>query len=145
MNFTESLQELMLLNNVDAKTLHQQTKIDLSTIYDYFKGTFPKIHNAILLANYFNCSLNYLFGLDFEPNSTSFSQEYNSNLFFERYTKLLKEQKISNHKLCKDTGVNESSYWLWSKGGLPKLEGMIKIAQYLNCSLDYLVGRNDTR
>ena len=143
MEFSENLKDLMIEHNIDAQTLAIKLGIENSSIYKYLNGILPLVKNAVKIADYFDCSLNFLFGLDEMPKSTNFDSNYQPELFFERYTTLLKQQNISHYRLCKDTGVNSSSFWLWSKGSLPKLETLIKIATYLDCSIDYLVGRSD--
>ena len=85
----------------------------------------------------------FLFGLDDYADETSWTQNYDATLFLERYTKLLKQNGISHYKVCKETKLNESSIRLWKKGKLPKIVSLVEIAKYLNCSIDYLVGRSN--
>lgn len=143
MNFKEILQDLLVENNINAKILSGVIDIDHSSLYEYLSGTLPNVTNAVTIANYFNCTLNFLFGLDNLPNEFKFKNVFNSSLFFTRYKKLLDEKNISHHKLCNETGVNKSSYWLWSKGSIPKCDTLLKIARFLDCSIDYLIGRSD--
>lgn len=62
-----------------------------------------------------------------------------SNLF-----KILAERKISAKKLSDDTGISTGNISDWKSGRCqPSINALITIADYLNVSLDYLVGRTD--
>lgn len=65
-------------------------------------------------------------------------------MFVERLVHILQERKISAYKLSKDTGIYQSTISQW-KSGLqkPSLEAAERIANYLDCSVDYLLGRTD--
>lgn len=65
-------------------------------------------------------------------------------MFIERLMQILQEREISAYKLSKDTGIYQSTISQW-KAGLqkPSLEAAEKIADYLECSVDYLLGRTD--
>ena len=82
-------------------------------------------------------------GLTDNCKDISLKESYDTSLFFPRYNNLLKTHNITNHKFCKISGVNDSSYNLWEKGSIPKMETLIKIADYFNCSIDYLIGYSD--
>ena len=64
-NFSETLSELMLIRSLNKKELAEQiADIDASSITKYFtKGVIPKLPHAISIADFFGCSLDYLFGL----------------------------------------------------------------------------------
>ena len=143
MDFKIRFEELLEDSNITAKQLSKVIDIDHSSLYEYLAGVLPNVENAVKLANYFNCTLDFLFGLDTMQKAFKCLDTYKSEVFFVRYKDLLNIKKLSHHKLCKDTGVNQSSLWLWSKGSIPKSDSLIKIAKYLNCSIDYLVGRTD--
>ena len=62
-----------------------------------------------------------------------------SNLF-----KLLAEREISTKKLSDDTGISTGNISDWKSGrSQPSINALITIADYLNISLDYLVGRTE--
>lgn len=142
-SFSERIKQLLEENEISAKKLGTILKINHTSMYDYLAGKYPSIENAVKLANYFNCSLNFLFGLDDYADETSWTQNYDATLFLERYTNLLKQNGISHYKVCKETKLNESSIRLWKKGKLPKIVSLVEIAKCLNCSIDYLVGRSE--
>lgn len=62
-----------------------------------------------------------------------------SNLF-----KILAEREVSAKKLSDDTGISTGNISDWKSGRCqPSINALITIADYLNVSLDYLVGRTD--
>ena len=145
MEFKERFEELLFENKMNAKDLSNLIEVGKSSLYEYLDQTIPNIENAVKLANFFDCTLNFLFCLEENPKSYKFDKTYDINLFYTRYKQLLKENKLTHHKLCNDTGVNKSSHRLWKNGSPPKLEALVKIADYLNCSIDYLVGRSNSK
>lgn len=141
MKFSEIFKELCIENNTNPKQIARNLKIEDSTLYKYLSGTLPRVKNAVLLANYFNCSLNYLFGIDDIPNAVNFKKTFNLKLFFPRYEKLLKENNKTHFAFCKTAGLNFSNLYYWKHGRVPYFDILEKIARNLNCSIDYLVGR----
>lgn len=143
-SFKEILFDLMEDRGISITKLSKDLGIDDAVIYDYKNlNAIPLVENAVKIANYFDCTLNYLIGIDDNPKGYKFKKEYDSFLFLGRYLKLLKDNKISHYKFCKNSGVNESSLALWRKGSIPKLETLSKIAKYFYVSIDYLIGRAD--
>ncbi|MCM1166806.1 MAG: helix-turn-helix domain-containing protein [Lachnospiraceae bacterium] len=57
---------------------------------------------------------------------------------------VLKERGITQKKLAEDTGISTGNISDWKSGkSSPKPAALAKIAKYLGCSVDYLLG-NDT-
>lgn len=68
MTFFEILSKLMNDNNIKAKQLSETLKIGKNQIkYWKDKGNIPNGETLILLANYFDCSIDYLLGLSDTP------------------------------------------------------------------------------
>ena len=145
MQFSEVLKDLMLDKNTNVQQISKETGIDDSVIYDYLYGSVPNIKFAMILANYFNCSLNFLMGIDEEPNSYKFKTDYDISVFSKRYDALLDEFKISHYKLSKEKKLNYSSHYAWQHGAVPSMNSLIIISRYFGVSIDYLVGRTDIK
>lgn len=65
-------------------------------------------------------------------------------MFVEILVQVLQERNITAYKLSKDTGIYQSTISQWKAGiAKPSLEAAEKIADYLDCSVDYLLGRTD--
>ena len=55
-----------------------------------------------------------------------------------------KQQGTSISKLLSDCELNKNAiYTMQTEGYYPRVEALIKIADYLDCSVDYLLGRTD--
>lgn len=63
----------------------------------------------------------------------------------ERILKIIEERKITGYKLAKETGISESLFSKWRESPSSKIasQNLELIADYLDCSVDYLLGRTD--
>lgn len=65
--------------------------------------------------------------------------------FAQTLDKMMKERNISNYEMSKKTGISDSLIGYWRKGErVPKADNLLNIANFLECSVDYLLGRTDT-
>ncbi len=53
-------------------------------------------------------------------------------------------KKISIRQMLKDIGLGVNSLSHMDNGSMPKADNLGKVADYLGCSVDYLLGRTDT-
>ena len=60
---------------------------------------------------------------------------YNSQDVAQSIKKMSKDKNITIKKLLEDVGLGFNS--------MPKADNLAKIADYLDCSVDYLLGRTD--
>jgi len=59
---------------------------------------------------------------------------------------LLSEKNITAAKLSKDIGISSGLISQWKKGlQKPSLDVVLKIADYLEVSIDYLLGREESK
>ncbi|QXA19241.1 helix-turn-helix domain-containing protein [Streptococcus gordonii] len=64
--------------------------------------------------------------------------------FSERLKELRKQAHLTQVELAKRLGIGQSSYADWERGKKnPTQDNLIKLAQILNVSVDYLVGNSD--
>ncbi len=60
--------------------------------------------------------------------------------------KITKFKKITIGKMLSDCDLSKNTLsTMQSRGYLPRAETLIKIADYLECSVDYLLGRTDVQ
>lgn len=59
--------------------------------------------------------------------------------------RIIKQRNISAYRLAKETGISESLFSKWEKNPTSGISStnLAKIADYLGCSVDYLLGRTD--
>ncbi len=138
--FSERLIELMQENGLNAEKLSKKLGVAPTIIR---RWCLPQkdiyYSNLLQVANYFNCSLDFLCGrsdivLDFVPQECP--------PFMEWLPTVIKERGKSTYKIFKDTRIKSSYFAKWRKGREPLLSSLGILADYLDCSLDRLVGRD---
>ena len=66
--------------------------------------------------------------------------------FAERLKELRKQANLTQVELAKQLGIGQSSYADWERGKKnPTQENLIRLAQILNVSVDYLVGNSEAK
>ena len=63
-------------------------------------------------------------------------------MFFERLIALCEKKGIRPNTVAKAIGLSSAVATKWKAGTLPNGETLCKIADYLDCSVDYLLGRD---
>ncbi len=143
-NFSQRLHELLDENNLSVEELSSKLSISKQIIYKYLKEEkTPTIRSLVKFANYFNCTLDFIVGLDDCTDSYYFKKDYDKNVFYERYLELLKRNRLTNYQLCRNINIAESCHEQWEKGSLPYTITFVKLAKYFGVSIDYLIGRSD--
>ena len=137
--FAKNLQELLIDNSLSMKSFAEKLQLNLSECYKYQRKEYlPNLANIIKIADFFECSIDYLLGLDEFINIKLTHTPPFSNTF----KKLLKEKNITRYQLSKHTKISNARIDDWFHGRrLPSLDNLIKLAQYFNCSLDTMLGR----
>lgn len=65
-------------------------------------------------------------------------------MFTDRFIQTVQSKNLTAYKIAKDTGISQGLMNEYKNGvKLPTVQNLIKIADYLNCSVDYLLGRTD--
>lgn len=138
--FSERLNELIFDKKITSELFAKEIGIDISNLYRYLrKESIPNLYNAIKIAKFFGCSLDFLFGLS-EDSSTLFNSEIKP--FAIQFQTLLKKHNSTRYRLKKETSLAKQSIDDWYHGiRVPTIENLIILAQYFDCSLDYIVGR----
>lgn len=65
-------------------------------------------------------------------------------MFVEQFVYLLQKNNITAYRVAKETGISQGLMGEYKNGiKLPTSQNLIKIADYFDCSIDYLLGRTD--
>lgn len=64
-------------------------------------------------------------------------------MFYNRLKELCKNKGTSVTAMSKELGLSSGNVTNWKNGRLPKTAIMIQIANYLNVSVDYLMGETE--
>lgn len=108
----------------------------------YNNGVIPKIKVLILIADYFQVSLDFLLNYTDDP---TFCPAIIQKCFYERLTelRLLKGIK-TDYMLAKELLIPKQYVYHWANTKqLPTLNNLEEITFYFNVSLDVLLGRSD--
>lgn len=66
-------------------------------------------------------------------------------MFKEIFSEYIQKKNISAYKIAKETGISQSLISDYKTGTKkPSAENLIKIADFFNCSIDFLLGRIGT-
>lgn len=144
MNILEQLSERLkdLMTEADVKTpaLAERTKIDQSVISKFLRAErLPSAKTLVSLADFFHCSTDYLLGLTDSLKETSFKQR---PPFSKQLSFLLSYFHVTKYRLEKETKLTEETVNRWHKGRYePTVESLIRLANYFDCSVDFILGR----
>lgn len=139
-NFVESLKELMLYENLTNDKLGKAIGLSKETV-SHWKNGKNDIHlsNALKLADYFNCSLEFLMG------RTTIRLSYTPKPcppFYQRLLEVMKERGKTYYQVVeKEKFLSDSNLTNWKNGGDPFFYTVIKLANYFGYTLDAFVGR----
>ena len=138
--FAENLSALMAERNLNAPALAAILETDRSNITRYQRGKrFPLFYGFLSIVEYFNVSADVLLGLtDYTPH-TEFLP---TPPFGNRLREVMEETKTTQYRIEQDVHVSGASMynWLFNKS-VPTIESLIKLAAYMDVSVDYLLGR----
>ena len=111
-----------------------------SLVYKWIKDdNLPTISNLCKLADHFNISIDYLLGRTDDYDEIT---GYYSTTFHVRFEEILKKKNITKYKLFKDLNFSKGLQYSWfTLKKIPSTENLIKIADYLGVSIDFLIGR----
>lgn len=112
-------------------------------MHKWFKSKhYPDVECVIKIADYFDCSIDYLFGLS---SVKSITLTPIPTRFDSRLNQLLLERNLTAFKLSKKIQVSSSTAYRWKQGRIPITENLLSLALYFNVSIDYLIGRSNLR
>lgn len=138
--FAENLFLLMQEHNINAPALGKALKTDRTNITRYLRAErLPLYDGFVVMLEYFNVSADVLLGRKDFCNIEKFNpvQPFGTTL-----QRVLKETKTSQYRIQKDLGFSGSTTYAWlTNKSLPTIETMDKLADYLDVSVDYLLGR----
>ena len=143
-NFVESLSELILESKVSVAEFAEALGCEKATIYRYLRGVkMPSVKMTIKMADFFACSTDYLLGLENER----YVQHFKTCPSFQEQLPILCEKLNTNkYQIQKKTGIAESAIYSWQNGkSSPNIDNVIKIANAFDCSVDFIIGRSNSK
>ncbi len=140
--FRERLQDFLDEHALKKADFAKASGISLARVYAILRGNAaPSLETALKAADYFCCTLDYLFG---------FREDYSERNYAvvasvcERVKESIDAAPLSRYKLSRMTGIDQSDLHHWYHGReRPELVSLLRLAEPLNASLDYLSGREE--
>lgn len=136
--FSEILKDFVLESGKSLRQIEKESGVASSQISRYLKNTIPSLEIAIKLSQYFNCTLDYLFGLSDMQGQAS-TEQFNLTGFINKYEKLLDDNNITHWAFSKKYNLSESCLRHWKNGEYPSISSLILISVNLNITLVELV------
>lgn len=140
LKISERLTELMEIKGLNNAELASKINVSASTVGRWKNGKGYLLYsNCLKLANYFNCSLDFLVGrsetlIDFTPKPCP--------PFYPYLHDLLKKLDIPRTLVHMETSIKSSHFVDWKNGSDPNVFSLIELADYLDITIDCLVGRD---
>lgn len=138
--FAENLATLMSEGNINAPALAKILKTDRTNITRYLRGErLPLFKGFVAIIEYFNVSADLLLGRTeyAEPRTFLPVQPFGTRL-----RKIMQETNTTQYRMEKDLRVSGATMYNWLiNKSLPTVENLYKLADYMEVSVDYLLGR----
>lgn len=138
--FVERLKEYVKENNLSVTALAKKIGVTRETASHIVnEAHIPSTQAFIALVEYFNCSADYLLGRIDIPQSDSFDSVKPIGKILR---KCLKDNDKKETDLQNDLNISSSLTYKWLHDkSTPTIINYIKLAEYFDCSIDYLLGR----
>lgn len=139
-NFVERLDTLMFDKRITAIKLSNDIGIASATVTRYLQGKFsPSVETLMKIADYFNCSCDYLLGRTDDDSTATF---YPCPPFTEQLKVLKEHFKCPWMYFYTSTNITASRFYDWKNGkSVPSVDCVIMLADGFNCSVDFILGR----
>lgn len=138
MQFGESLSAILVEKGIGVAALAKAIRVSVATVYTWKNNTHePNAEYLHRMADYFHCSVEYLIG----RTDTNIPTR-RIPVDFETWLKtILKEKGISGYQLGKTTRFRAGYFSKWKAGSSPYLSTLLDLSEILDCTIDYLIGR----
>ena len=140
-NFGESLNEILSHRNINVNDFAKAINISWSTAYSWLRNsTEPNLTALIATADYLKCTIEFLIGRSADE-SAIVGKNYPP--IAQRIKEVMKERGISSYKLRKMSKYDGSYFYNWEHGSEPLLSTLIELSNLFDCTIDYLIGREE--
>lgn len=139
--FSERFGDIIFESEKSIFQISKDIGIQSSMLYTWRSAvSIPNLENLIKLADYFQCSIEYLMGRIEEETGRQFNSVL--PIFHERLKYYIKQSGKSAYYLCKTAKIHKGSFMRWANGEcVPLPDNLVKLANYFNCTIDQLIGR----
>ncbi len=144
--FATRLRELMQEDKVSKHALARSVKSERKSISFWLKGEFyPRYDALIRLADSFEVSINYLLGLSDKIAPNGF-KKINPNdchaIFISHVKAYMSNNNMTEYGMAKALKIGQTTFGRWFLGNcVPETASLIKVAELLGETVDFLLGR----
>ena len=139
--FTNSLNELIEEGGYGTTSFARAIGVDKVIVHRWRRyGKDVRLNTLLKLADFFDCSIEYLCGKTDERLDYTPVKELPP--LGEHIKKVLATCGVSAYRMMCDTGIKRAQYQHWREGSLPRLSSVETVAKYLSVTIDYLIGRD---
>ncbi len=137
---SETLDSLMFDRELTVTKLAQETGIEKAYLSRYLHGVMtPSVAILVKLADYFNCTTDFLLGRENENYPTSFKT---CPPFSEQLLVLKEHFKCPWWNFYRTAHISSSRFYEWKNGKrTPTLDCIIFLADGFGCTVDFIIGR----
>lgn len=139
MSNVHNLFNLMKEKNITKAELSRNTGISTGNLSDWANGRcLPSAEKLELLADYLDCSVDYLL----DRNKCFMISDSPERMFTKKFNEILNTRNITAYQVAKTTGISQGLMNEYKNGiKYPTIQNLVKIADALGYSVDYLLGR----
>lgn len=141
-NFCEYISDYISSNNITVIEFAKLIGCRDSCVIKWLNGyNQPSLEYVVIVADKLDVSVDYMIGLSNDPIKPG---KHSNDTFSERLGKLIESKKVSKNKLAACCGTTSSTVSKWLlHGQLPKPDIAVRLSEFFDCSLDYLLARTD--
>ena len=138
--FAENLLALMEEHNINAPALAKIINVHRTSITRYLCGErLPNYEDFVSIIEYFNVSADVLLGRIDYCDVTTFHPIQPFGTILQQ---AMNDANVSQYRIQKDLHFSSATTNAWiSNKKLPAIDRVDKLADYLDVSVDYLLGR----
>lgn len=144
--YVNKLQELCEKDNITITSLSKKLGIDRSTTGKYISGYLPiPLTHLNSLCNYFEISLDYVFGLNGSINYKFINKDIDNDKFSKRLSELRKDKNMVQAEIAKALNCARSAISDYENGKRTiSTSHLFAICKSYNISADYLLGKTNS-
>ena len=138
------MKELRTYYLITQKQMSEILKTSRSTYAGWENGIDPvSLTKLNDFCNYFNVSLDYICGISSEKNYKNMKKEIDTNEIGKRMNLIRLKNNDTQNVVASILKVDQSNYSKYELGKINiPVEVLIKLSDFYDVSLDYLVGRS---
>ncbi len=132
--------------NIRLGVMLSALSLSVNRIAELAEGHAISSISLAQIADYLNCSVDYLLGRTLEPyiDKSGHKHMFDTISTAERIKAIAKIRQIPVKTVLEECELNKNVLsTMLSRGSMPKADNIGRIAEYLDCSVDYLLGLTD--